>query len=333
MKKKQSQKRIKLCLSRSTYPINGSVIGSIHVSPDIELSSLQVYVAGRCRLDSRWHDINAAKRRYGTHPCHKSSNLPEWVEKIAEASYFNVKINGSNKTKDNLIKDSDHQMQYGKKENTKHESICFWSTNVLELYSNGSLKVPFFQNGNDDDCETSTPLAMSGSKWFTNATKYIEEMQGNLECDESSHEEQGSYYEEGSDSSVSTTSKEYYESDSESFETQNLENEVASQPHALVHQQYDVGLNEESIDAENQQPPSILTNQVTDAQPEDNQLQQENLSTKHYTFRADLPSDIVPTLYAVCVRYYYSVVVYATDINGEVSQIDILLSHYFFEKS
>jgi hypothetical protein len=38
----------------------------------------------------------------------------------------------------------------------------------------------------------------------------------------------------------------------------------------------------------------------------------------NFTFRSDLPDDIVPTLNAVCARYYYSVVVFAKQTNGKV---------------
>ena len=271
--------KIRLCLSRSTYPINSSVIGCINVSSDLDLSSLKIYVAGRARLDSRWFDIEAAKQRYGTHPCHWS--LPSWVEQVAEDGCFNS-----------------NDRTNGKKAASKNESICFWSTNVLNLYENEIIIVPHVDNSNGNGeaaDDKPNPLVMSGSEWFNRASHYLEHLQGNVN-QESSLEQ----YESESESSERDSSS---ESDSES------ESEEDSNDESLV------GSHEDKI------PDEVNEENTNNHSQEDTSATRQDYN---FTFRSDLTEDMLPTLNAVCVRYYYSVVVFAKEKSGKVSIISFL---------
>jgi len=274
---------IRLCISRSTYPINSSVVGCINVSSDLKLSSLKIYVAGRARLDSRWFDIPSVKKRYGTHPCHDA--LPSWVEKVAEEGCFN---GGDRRT--------------GKKAISKNESVCFWSTNVLNLYENESTIVPHVDHSNDQvEDDKPKPLVMSGSKWFNRASRYLEKVQGDVD------EEEPLEYESEPDSDSSSDSDSSYKSESGEDESDDSSSNI--QEHRV-----DDGDGEHE---ENAQRDRVKI----DADGKRHAL--------NFTFRSDLPDDIVPTLNAVCARYYYSVVVFATKLDGKVS----IVLHRFWEQS
>lgn len=242
------------------------------MSSDLDLSSLKIYVAGRARLDSRWFDIAATKQHYGTHPCLRS--LPSWVEQVAEDGCFN----GNDRTN-------------GKKTASKNESICFWSTNVLNLYENDSIIVPHVDNSNGEaEDDKPNPLVMSGSEWFNRASQYLEHLQGNVNQEASLEQ-----YESESESSESDSNSES-NSESESKDDTNDESSSGSHEH-------------KSRDGENEENEHSHSQEDTSATRQD----------YNFTFRSDLPENILPTLNAVCVRYYYSVVVFAKDKSGKVS--------------
>jgi len=181
-----NESRIKLVLSRSTYPVNSSVVGTICVPTDQKLESLQIYVAGRSRLDSRWHDIGQITKMYGTHPCH--DELPPWVEPFAEDCCF-----GSSSR--NVVDESQVEKEnsdYAKNRRDSH-SICFWSTNVLTLWRNGRHEggVPVVKDRpiNPLMVENREALQMHGSEWFKRANDFVDRVQdydGDFEYDDES---------------------------------------------------------------------------------------------------------------------------------------------------
>ena len=70
-------------------------------------SHVRAYVAGRCRIDPRWHPAKALRGAYGPHPCH--SALPDGVEEGAVRQRV-----GSQRARD---------------------TVCFWSTPAVDLLS------------------------------------------------------------------------------------------------------------------------------------------------------------------------------------------------------
>lgn len=269
----QDNSKIRLCLSRRIYTTESSVIGCVIVPPELEhqISSLNIYVAGRGRLDSRWHDTQSVKKYYGTHPCHDV--IPDWVERLVEESYF---LNSARAKKSNSTPKS------GTLRNDM-ESICFWSTNVLTLYNEQGLKVPWVVGGHPStDVNDSAPLVMSGSDWFRRASRFLEILHGNEESRGDSL-----YQEEEEDSSSS--------------------------------------LDDDSSNSDSSDPSSSRTNCSHDDTTATHD-QVENSSAaggKYFTFRSDLPADIYPTVNATSVRYYYSVVVYASRLDGQVSFMNV----------
>jgi hypothetical protein len=70
---------IEVTLSRPSYRLGSSVVGTVRITPNEKqppdtnlrflLSSVVVYVAGFCRIDSRWHNVAEYRKLYGDrHP-------------------------------------------------------------------------------------------------------------------------------------------------------------------------------------------------------------------------------------------------------------------------
>jgi hypothetical protein len=326
----ENSDQIKLYLSRSTYPINSSVIGTINVPEDIKLSSLQVYVAGRSRLDARWHDIRAIKNRYGSHPCHDA--LPSWVEQCAEESCFNKATN---------------------------ESVCFWSTNVMTLWKidgdgdgddddspGNGLQIPLIDNSQDEmEEDKPTPLMMSGSEWFNRASRYIEIMLGGEEQLESElGTESQSEYEESTrsdsdesddgDEESSTCTRSSIDTGISSTRTgsrtgsriDELGDEDGTTTKRTRTRSEDIQRNGgNDDDRENTDHDGQTEHEQEEREAEgQGQGQDEEIDHSkekgfplHFTFRANLSEDLVPTVNAVCARYFYSAVVYARTVEGK----------------
>lgn len=91
---------IEVLLSRAAYRLGGSVVGTIRltgkkdVDPRAWFQSARVYVAGRCRVDGRWHNPDTYKRIYGQHP---------------------------------------HLKDHTDMETSSDDTVCFWATNVVNL--------------------------------------------------------------------------------------------------------------------------------------------------------------------------------------------------------
>jgi hypothetical protein len=90
---------VEVVLSRPSYRLGGSVVGTIRltakqdVDPRAWFQSARVYVAGRCRVDGRWHNPIIYERIYGQHP-----HLRDHVDLESSS-----------------------------------ETVCFWATNVVNL--------------------------------------------------------------------------------------------------------------------------------------------------------------------------------------------------------
>ena len=179
---------IQLLLSRSIYSLNSSIVGSIRIPlppstpssssakegciDSADYKSIQLYAAGRCRLDPRWHDVPSLTRVYGTHPHH--SNLPKGVEETAVDCYFGRKAAvGSTRVRKSSV-------DVGEKEFGSVPCVCFWSTDAITLYDRQSgqkgdgddddnaIKVPVVRG---IDPAKSEPLSMTGGEWFEQGNK------------------------------------------------------------------------------------------------------------------------------------------------------------------
>ena len=418
--------KVSLHLSRSTYPLQSSVLGTIHVHSQETIKSIQLYVAGRSRLDARWHDIHSIQQRYGyksghghgggetiqSHPCHLNAdpNLPEWIERLVEDSCFGKRVKSkvplSTRRNANTIRNRND-----------HESVCFWSTNVLTLWKENenennegeetedpkhknaeknihdhenehtegnihehlheheqeneqtkaeelqdrnmnihmrghylkNYQVPLVDNNYDEKEENNpTPLMMSGSDWFKKASRYLDLASGSHD-DENQHlnlmgYDSGSDGDDMSRSSASSSSSSSEESTSssavsssssaaESMSSTERNNSLYNENNNSLllvdtadghDQEHDEGETDEEIidimDRMDINDVGTRTN-IKDHQVEAKQRRNENVEVKneplHFTFRADLTDDLVPTVNAVCARYYYSAVVYARTVDGK----------------
>lgn len=272
----EQKPEIKLHLSRTVYPLETSVIGTVSIPNSNEIASIQLYVAGRCRLDARWHDVQTIKSKYNTHPCH--DNLPLLVEKMVEDSYFHKKH---------------HQ----------DSSICFWSTNVITLYDDAThqynhhdpnhtqtqhLCVPLVHNGDPEtNNETNKPLEMSGSDWFQQGLEIMEAMR---------HYDSNHWNDDDSKSNDDSSM-----SDSSSDST-NDSNQHRREPIRQCHH----SLNDLILQDEEQ----IHDDDLHVTQESNLELSKEESNPLFFTFRADIPKDIPPTVNAVSGRIFYSAVVH-----------------------
>ena len=135
---------VQVFLSRPSYPLGGSVVGTILISqprhdnnnttktsyPSLRsvLESVTVYVAGHCRIDSRWHSLANYTKIYGKmHP---------YLQLLQER--FDT----------DLISQSE-------------DTVCFWATNGMEVLDlterieGGRWNNDDLQRGlhEDDDCD------------------------------------------------------------------------------------------------------------------------------------------------------------------------------------
>ena len=99
----ESDATVEVVLSRPAYRLGGSVVGTIRlvgkqdVDPRAWFQSAEVYCAGRCKVDDRWHNPEIYKKLYGVHP-----HLKECMEVESKACLA-------------------------------EDTVCFWATNVLDL--------------------------------------------------------------------------------------------------------------------------------------------------------------------------------------------------------
>lgn len=99
----ESDTAVEVVLSRPAYRLGGTVVGTIRligkedVDPRAWFQSAQVYVAGRCKVDDRWHNPVIYKKLYGTHP-----HLKECMDIERKACQTD-------------------------------DTVCFWATNVVNL--------------------------------------------------------------------------------------------------------------------------------------------------------------------------------------------------------
>ncbi len=192
-----------------------------------------------------------------------------------------------------------------------YETICFWSTNVLTLYDikkhsdanehsdvradetdTGDnfigLQVPLVGGQDENDPGKPTPLIMNGSEWYHRANAYVERMLG---VDVDGDDDQDTYFDSDGSSSQG-----------KSRENNDLEQEGGVDP----------------VVSNDFEPQNNVSQQSSQEQYETNgSSSTSEKEPLHFTFRTDLSEDLVPTVNAVCARYFYSAVVYAQTTEGK----------------
>lgn len=160
---------VQVFLSRPTYRLGSSVVGTIRVSwpeqeeiasssvagsPSIHaqhdntrtlpslrdsLVSLQLYAAGRCRIDPRWHQVANYVKLYGPNHPHLNANIEQRV--IQQSLQWGMPTSSSSSMTTTssssipLKRSSSIETSVADMEAAAIASsvVCFWATNVVEL--------------------------------------------------------------------------------------------------------------------------------------------------------------------------------------------------------
>ena len=303
----KSQSGIEILLSKSVYSLNSPIVGSIRIplNDNNNYKSVQIYAAGRCRLDPRWHDVPSLTRIYGTHPHH--GNLPNGVEETAVDCYFGKKT---------AVVD--------KKGLGSVPCVCFWSTDALTLYDrrcgqkdgdgdgdgdDGAIQVPVVKGYVPGETE---PLCMEGGEWLEQGKKLTHStstgddnnVDGNVpqvgsdvvgDNDDDSDEQRDQRIR----SHILNNDYEYSDDCSSTGEGKNFDHGNGAIPAVPIQTPIDNSC-ESELDNDQQQ------------------VEQYPTKTLYFTFRADLPNDLPPSANATCARYFYSVVLVAQTMDGKV---------------
>lgn len=102
-KSSSNRPSIEIVLSRPTYRIGRTVVGTVRLLPNncnilprSCFESAQLYVKGSCQIDSRWHNVDEYQKIYGVHP------------HLSDHGLIELKVK-------------------------QDATVCFWATNVLSL--------------------------------------------------------------------------------------------------------------------------------------------------------------------------------------------------------
>ncbi len=333
---KQPSNPITLRLSRSIYPVDSSVVGTVTINNTNSRQnylSIKVYVAGRCRLDSRWHKNiqESVLKLYGRHPCH--DGLPDFVEERAVDCYFKKggsagasassavgslkgKSNNSNVNATNLKDDyhstsgalssppnSDKRSLNGKSTNKKrknNQTFCYWSTNVLTLWKDGNeINVPIYHDATEiaamEQKGCPQTLILNNSEWYDFGTKVIGILEDGSVMDGDFHDLAYDEEDENVDDDDDDDEEEEEKDDGSRNESGDGTNYVQTDSDELFEDaNEELKVEEENDDVETSSFPS------------------------NFTFKADLPKDLPPTVNATSARYFYSVVLAAETTDGTV---------------
>lgn len=139
---------IQLVLSKSHYNIGDSVVGIVRLllpttiedndnknKQSFFFSEAKVYMAGKCKVDSRWHNFNQVSELYGSGGSGASFVHP-------------------------LLQDVESSS-----ENQQNSMVCFFATNVADLVSIPANKSKKIQQG-ENDSEKKAAVTTSGEFLF-----------------------------------------------------------------------------------------------------------------------------------------------------------------------
>ena len=287
---------IKLYLSKSTYTLDSSLVGTVTLpsthnnnnnkNNQTQYSLIQVYVAGRCRVDSRWHTQytqDNISKLYDCHPCHDVLPFIHDDDNNMNIGYDNNNDDDDDDNNNNSCSIEDYVVDCyfkdGKtkhsekkiKKKKKHQTFCFWSTNVLTLWDEelGGVTVPVYDNNNNNYNDTKKKqckgLIMDDSKWFKRGTQIAE-----LDFNRTNMNDL--QYDDDDDDEDGTDTKTKYNMNTNGYH--NINGTISSE---TFMEEYD--------------------NQDDKKQP------------MNFTFKVDLPHDLPRTANASSTRYFYSVVV------------------------
>jgi hypothetical protein len=140
---------VQVFLSRPTYPLGGSIVGTIVIrqssssssSPQQEplrsvLTSAVVYVAGFCRIDPRWHNVAEYTKIYGKIHPFMQLLYQEFDPELLLEQQGGGGGGGGGGNQNN---------------NNGEETVCFWATNGLELLELSERKEGKWDHLDDDD--------------------------------------------------------------------------------------------------------------------------------------------------------------------------------------
>ena len=354
----QNSHAVNLYLSRSTYALGSSVVGTITVANNNRnnnennnknyYSSIQVYVAGRCRIDSRWHKSDTQEsilKLYGNygHPCH--GQFPSFIEETVVDSYFkkggaSVASTGGNAGSaiDQLQGgDSKHSSrtasvpvstQVTTKRKLKHQTFCYWSTNVLTLwkYEDGTntdedregdnlipnmdknIQVPIYNDiSNNQECHAYQTLIMNDSKWYNEGTRIVEDLE---DCDDYLHlayDNDNEQEERGQQGNSSEDNEDENNQEEQEVTSSSSNNDIDGIQRTNGYANGTVPRHYERENQEAEKDNSSSNGASTST---------TSSSTMNFTLKVDLPDDLPPTANTASARYFYSAVVIAQSADG-----------------
>ncbi len=358
----QNDNDIKLYLSRSIYPLNSSIVGTITSKSAASLQnckSIKVYVAGRCRVDSRWHykDVQESIHKLhksggsggsGGHPCHTANDLPSFVEEMAVSCYFKrssanaaanaaANADGGVKNQENANANSntnsnDAHMRPRSSSSKNHQTFCFWSTNVLTLCQNGNPNpaIPIFHDQNSSSStHSSNALMMKNSTWYTAANRIENMIQQGEKIDWNELHDLDYHNEEEEEEEAEEAEDEVRETEQQINNHNNSKNdsddEIIDQINNMDIATSNQGENQPLLDNPEQSEITMqkTTNKDTKKSPTPQTTTTTTTNTNintNFTFKVDLPKDLPLTANAASARYFYSAVL-VIQTNDDQTQI------------
>mmetsp|Transcript_42033 Transcript_42033/g.101038 ORF Transcript_42033/g.101038 Transcript_42033/m.101038 type:complete len:649 (-) Transcript_42033:80-2026(-) len=266
-------------LSRSSYPLGGTIVGTILIRPqkkndddddnkedgdgdddDIDLrsvlESVTVFVAGYTKIDPRWHDpTEYTCKLYGpVHPLIQNIQTTKGFDPELLGIQHDINKSGGGGG------GAGTGIQPNNNNNNNNSVVCFWATDGLEC-----LDLTERSQGTWRDW-TSTTVVTTDSD--------------NEESESDSESEEEDDDEDDIDSD---------ESDGE-VDEEEQEEELSSQ----------AGSNEDSLEGNED---SDMTDSSRNTRTHQNQRRKNLLA---FTFRVDIPDDVPPSMHGTTCRYYYT---------------------------
>ena len=374
-------------LSRSSYPLGSSILGTIHISPNStgdgstassttkrnttpsssggqesvtndpslpsnekhelpsprkkRIQSIQLYVAGRCRIDPRWHHVPTITSVYGTHPCHDDLPPHYDVEHAVVDSYFgyavtpptslinsnssshisgSVPVTGSKYNSTNAATTPTYSSSSSStKKNMTVPCVCFWSTNVLQLYHSNPNKVSEVTQLASTKKNSSLTTHLDENGWYQMTNLFLQQRREGMDMQENDTNvgdwkdmNDLEYDDTDEDEMHPILPKERNTADSNDVDD-------PTEPEQAILADKDGNSNADLVGKKNGKDcvscDSHDNSDATSSYPDSPTEQDQSMN---FTFRVDLPDDLPPSANTTCARYFYSAVLVVQTIDGEV---------------